>query len=129
TRDVCLSWGEVEEGWNGGEVGEKRGDVTEKEEKRKAGISGLNATVSAKLAGKKTLLLQVWDFDNIFSRKLKTRWTEPFTITLVFPYGTIELSQPDGPNFKVNGHRVKHYFGRDISQLVVPDLQTFHMDQ
>ncbi|GKE42229.1 hypothetical protein Tco_1469513, partial [Tanacetum coccineum] len=24
------------------------------------------------------------------------------------------LSQPDGPNFKVNGHRVKHYFGGDI---------------
>ncbi|GJY59000.1 reverse transcriptase domain-containing protein, partial [Tanacetum coccineum] len=38
----------------------------------------------------------------------------PFTITQVFPYGTIELSQPDGPNFKVNGHRVKHYFGGDI---------------
>ncbi|GJV21359.1 reverse transcriptase domain-containing protein [Tanacetum coccineum] len=33
-----------------------------------------------------------------------------FTITKIFPYGTIELSQPDGPNFKVNGHRVKHYF-------------------
>ncbi|GJV92876.1 DNA-directed DNA polymerase [Tanacetum coccineum] len=31
-----------------------------------------------------------------------------------FPYGTIELSQPDGPNFKVNGHRVKHYFRGDI---------------
>ncbi|GJR86933.1 putative ribonuclease H-like domain-containing protein [Tanacetum coccineum] len=30
------------------------------------------------------------------------------------PYKTIELSQPDGPNFKVNGHRVKHYFGGDI---------------
>nr|GEV81970.1 hypothetical protein [Tanacetum cinerariifolium] len=29
----------------------------------------------------------------------------------VFSYGTIELSQPNGPNFKVNGHRVKHYFG------------------
>ncbi|GJY84389.1 hypothetical protein Tco_0497765 [Tanacetum coccineum] len=38
----------------------------------------------------------------------------PFTITKVFPYGTIELSQPDGPNFKVNGHRVKHYFGWDL---------------
>nr|GEV27221.1 reverse transcriptase domain-containing protein [Tanacetum cinerariifolium] len=25
----------------------------------------------------------------------------PFTITQVFPYGTVELSQPDGPNFKV----------------------------
>nr|GEU61363.1 reverse transcriptase domain-containing protein [Tanacetum cinerariifolium] len=50
----------------------------------------------------------------IFSVKLKTRWLGPFTITKVFPYGTIELSQPDGLNFKVNGHRVKHYFGRDV---------------
>ncbi|GKE34350.1 reverse transcriptase domain-containing protein [Tanacetum coccineum] len=38
----------------------------------------------------------------------------PFTITKVFPYGTIELSQPDGPNFKLNGHRVKHYFREDL---------------
>nr|GEU48008.1 DNA-directed DNA polymerase [Tanacetum cinerariifolium] len=36
----------------------------------------------------------------IFSGKLKTRWSGPFTITQVFPYGTIELSQPNGPNFK-----------------------------
>nr|GEX04380.1 hypothetical protein [Tanacetum cinerariifolium] len=28
----------------------------------------------------------------IFSGKLKTRWSGPFTITQVFPYGTIELS-------------------------------------
>ncbi|GJR58252.1 reverse transcriptase domain-containing protein [Tanacetum coccineum] len=64
----------------------------------------------------------------IFSGKLKTRWSGPFTITQVFPYGTIELSQPDGPNFKVNGHRVKHYFGGDIPSKVVPDLQTIPMD-
>ncbi|GKB08828.1 reverse transcriptase domain-containing protein [Tanacetum coccineum] len=57
----------------------------------------------------------------IFSGKLKTRWSGPFTITKVFPYGTIELSQPDGPNFKVNGHCVKHYFGGDIPSKVVPD--------
>nr|GEU33990.1 reverse transcriptase domain-containing protein [Tanacetum cinerariifolium] len=37
----------------------------------------------------------------IFSRKLKTRWSGPFTITKVFPYGTVKLSQPDGQNFKV----------------------------
>nr|GFA18667.1 reverse transcriptase domain-containing protein [Tanacetum cinerariifolium] len=49
----------------------------------------------------------------IFSGKLKTRWSGPFTITKVFPYGTVELSQLDGPNFKMNGHRVKHYFGGD----------------
>nr|GEW49484.1 reverse transcriptase domain-containing protein [Tanacetum cinerariifolium] len=65
----------------------------------------------------------------IFFGKLKTRWSGPFTITKVFPYGTVELSQPDGPNFKVNGHCVKHYFGGDVSQLVVPDLQTFPMDK
>nr|GFC59187.1 reverse transcriptase domain-containing protein [Tanacetum cinerariifolium] len=28
----------------------------------------------------------------IFSGKLKTRWSGPFTITNVFPYGTVELS-------------------------------------
>nr|GEW26727.1 reverse transcriptase domain-containing protein [Tanacetum cinerariifolium] len=36
----------------------------------------------------------------IFSGKLKTRWTGPFTVAHVFPYGTIELSQANGPNFK-----------------------------
>ncbi|GKE92614.1 reverse transcriptase domain-containing protein [Tanacetum coccineum] len=58
----------------------------------------------------------------IFSGKLKTRWTGPFTVTQVFPYGTIELSSTNGPNFKVNGHRLKHYFGGDILPMVVPDL-------
>nr|GEX72171.1 reverse transcriptase domain-containing protein [Tanacetum cinerariifolium] len=66
---------------------------------------------------------------NIFSGKLKTRWTGPFTVTQVFPYGTVELSQNDGPNFKVNGHRLKRYFREDIPPIVVPDLQTFLKDQ
>ncbi|GKA03902.1 reverse transcriptase domain-containing protein [Tanacetum coccineum] len=58
----------------------------------------------------------------IFSGKLKTRWTGPFTVAQVFPYGIIKLSQTDGPNFKVNGHRLKHYFRGDIPPMVVPDL-------
>nr|GFB50709.1 reverse transcriptase domain-containing protein [Tanacetum cinerariifolium] len=53
----------------------------------------------------------------IFLRKLKTHWSGLFTITKVFPYGTVELSQPDGLNIKVNGHHVKHYFGGDVPQL------------
>ncbi|GJU56146.1 reverse transcriptase domain-containing protein [Tanacetum coccineum] len=65
----------------------------------------------------------------MFSGKLKSRWSGPFTITQVFPYGTVELSQNSGPNFKVNGHRIKHYFGGDVPQLVVPDLQTFPKDK
>ncbi|GJZ34452.1 reverse transcriptase domain-containing protein [Tanacetum coccineum] len=65
----------------------------------------------------------------MFSGKLKSRWSRPFTITQVFPYGTVELSQNSGPNFKVNGHRIKHYFGGDVPKLVVPDLQTFPKDK
>ncbi|GKF84514.1 hypothetical protein Tco_0249412, partial [Tanacetum coccineum] len=34
-----------------------------------------------------------------FSGKLKSRWSGPFTITEVFPYGTTKLSHPDGSNF------------------------------
>nr|GEU54572.1 DNA-directed DNA polymerase [Tanacetum cinerariifolium] len=63
----------------------------------------------------------------IFSGKLKTRWSGLFTITRVFPYGTIGLSQPNGLNFKVNGHRVKNYFGGDIPSNVAPDLHMFPM--
>nr|GEW10129.1 reverse transcriptase domain-containing protein [Tanacetum cinerariifolium] len=66
---------------------------------------------------------------NIFSGKLKTRWSGYFTITQVFPFGTVELSQPNGPNFKVNGHRVKHYFRGDIPSNVVLDLHMFPMDK
>ncbi|GKA12722.1 reverse transcriptase domain-containing protein [Tanacetum coccineum] len=60
----------------------------------------------------------------IFSGKIKTRWTGLFIVAQVFPYGTIELSQTDRPNFKVNGHRLKHYFEGDTPPMVVPDLQT-----
>ncbi|GJU13829.1 reverse transcriptase domain-containing protein [Tanacetum coccineum] len=59
----------------------------------------------------------------IFSGKLKSRWSGPFTVTHVFPYGTIELSQNSGPNFKVNGHRLKHYFGGDIPTEDFPDCE------
>ncbi|GJT55863.1 reverse transcriptase domain-containing protein [Tanacetum coccineum] len=59
----------------------------------------------------------------IFSGKLKTRWSGPFIITQVIPYGTVELSQNSGPNFKVNGHRLKHYFGGDVPQFDFPDCE------
>ncbi|GJT35582.1 reverse transcriptase domain-containing protein [Tanacetum coccineum] len=59
---------------------------------------------------------------NIFLGKLKSHWSGPFTISQVYPYGTVKLSQTDGLNFKVNGHRLKHYFGGDIPHMVVPNL-------
>ncbi|GKA07805.1 reverse transcriptase domain-containing protein [Tanacetum coccineum] len=64
----------------------------------------------------------------IFSGKLKSRWSGPFTITEVYPYGIAKLSHTDGSNFKVNSHRLKHYYGGDTPPLVIPDLQTFPKD-
>nr|GFB44787.1 reverse transcriptase domain-containing protein [Tanacetum cinerariifolium] len=65
----------------------------------------------------------------ILSGKLKTHWSGPFTICHVFPYGSVKLSQTDGPNFNVNGHRLKHYFGEDIPKMVDPALETFPKDK
>ncbi|GJS27534.1 reverse transcriptase domain-containing protein [Tanacetum coccineum] len=64
----------------------------------------------------------------ILSGKLKSRWSDSFIIIEVFPYGTFELSQPDGTNFNVIGHRIKHYLGGDIPASDVPDLQ-IHSDE
>ncbi|GKA97241.1 reverse transcriptase domain-containing protein [Tanacetum coccineum] len=65
----------------------------------------------------------------MFSGKLKSCWSGPFTIAHVFPYGIVELSQNSRPNFKVNGHRIKHYFRGDVPKLVVLDLQTVPKDK
>nr|GEV00512.1 reverse transcriptase domain-containing protein [Tanacetum cinerariifolium] len=58
----------------------------------------------------------------IFSRKLKTSWSGPFTITEVYPYGTAKLSHADGSNFKVNCHRLKQYYGGDVPPMEIPNL-------
>ncbi|GJW55435.1 reverse transcriptase domain-containing protein [Tanacetum coccineum] len=57
-----------------------------------------------------------------------SRWSGPFTITEVYPYGTAKLSHADGSNLKVNCHRLKHYYGGDTPLMVIPDLQTFPKD-
>nr|GFA56396.1 reverse transcriptase domain-containing protein [Tanacetum cinerariifolium] len=65
---------------------------------------------------------------NIFSGKLKSRWSGPFTISEIYPYGTAKLIHPDGCNFKVNCHRLKHYHGRDPPPLEIPVVTTFPND-
>nr|GEZ19100.1 reverse transcriptase domain-containing protein [Tanacetum cinerariifolium] len=68
----------------------------------------------------------------IFSGKLKSRWSGPFTIAKVYPYGTAKLVHSDGSNFKVNCHRLKHYHGGDtpplefqISKRFTPVIEVF----
>nr|GEZ05965.1 reverse transcriptase domain-containing protein [Tanacetum cinerariifolium] len=60
----------------------------------------------------------------IFSGKLKSRWSGPFTIAEVYPYGTAKLVHSDGSNFKVNCHHLKHYYGGDTPPFEIPDFQT-----
>ncbi|XP_016439833.1 uncharacterized protein LOC107765677 [Nicotiana tabacum] len=48
----------------------------------------------------------------LFPGKLKSRWSGPFGVVRVTPYGAIELRALNGEsNFLVNGHKVKHYWG------------------
>nr|GFB44854.1 reverse transcriptase domain-containing protein [Tanacetum cinerariifolium] len=64
----------------------------------------------------------------IFLGKLKSRWSGPFTISEIYPYGTAKLIHPDGCYFKVNCHRLKHYHGGDPPPLEIPDVHTFPKD-
>ncbi|GJS44666.1 reverse transcriptase domain-containing protein [Tanacetum coccineum] len=68
----------------------------------------------------------LWAFRTAFKTpigcKLKSYWSGPFTVSEVFPYGTVELSQLNGPNFTVNRHRIKYYYGGDIPVMDVSDL-------
>ena len=45
----------------------------------------------------------------LFPGKLKSRWSGPFKVVKVYPYGAIEISNDKGETFKVNGHRLKPY--------------------
>nr|GEX93091.1 reverse transcriptase domain-containing protein [Tanacetum cinerariifolium] len=38
-------------------------------------------------------------------------------------FNVVELSQANGPNFKLNSHRVKHYFEGDVPQLDCSDCE------
>ncbi|XP_048229108.1 uncharacterized protein LOC125369877 [Ricinus communis] len=45
----------------------------------------------------------------LFPSKLKSRWSGSFVVKQVFPYGTVELHHLEKGDFKVNGHKLKHY--------------------
>nr|GEZ09438.1 reverse transcriptase domain-containing protein [Tanacetum cinerariifolium] len=64
----------------------------------------------------------------IFSGKLKSRWSGPFTIADVYQYEIAKLVHTDGSNFKVNCHRLKHYHRGDTPPLEIPDFQMFPKD-
>nr|GEZ34260.1 reverse transcriptase domain-containing protein [Tanacetum cinerariifolium]GFA12613.1 reverse transcriptase domain-containing protein [Tanacetum cinerariifolium] len=64
----------------------------------------------------------------IFSGKLKSWLSGPFTISKIYLYRTAKLTHSDGSNFKVNCHRLKHYHRGDPPPLEIPDIHTFSKD-
>ena len=60
----------------------------------------------------------------LFPRKLKSRWSRPFEITQVFPYGVVEVVNARNELFNVNGQRLKSYLAGEI----VPKRLICHLD-
>ncbi|XP_009789162.2 uncharacterized protein [Nicotiana sylvestris] len=59
----------------------------------------------------------------LFSGKLKSKWSSPFKVVDVSPFGAVELESEDGlRTFKVNVQRVKHYLGTDGEKHLVEQL-------
>ncbi|XP_062085624.1 uncharacterized protein LOC133791721 [Humulus lupulus] len=52
----------------------------------------------------------------LFLGKLKSRWSGPYTVVKVFPYGVVEVSNEKKGTFKVNGQRLKPYLGGPYDQ-------------
>jgi len=47
---------------------------------------------------------------HLFSGKLKSRWTGPFIVKIVFPHGTVEISDTkNGNDFKINSQCLKPF--------------------
>ena len=47
---------------------------------------------------------------HLFPGKLKPKWIGPFVVKNVYPYGDVEIENPnDDVTFKVNGQRLKPY--------------------
>ena len=48
----------------------------------------------------------------LFPRKLKSKWSGPFTVVSSTQFGAVTLITSNHEEFKVNGQRLKHYLGR-----------------
>ncbi|XP_070020844.1 uncharacterized protein [Nicotiana sylvestris] len=67
--------------------------------------------------GDLVLLFNSWL--RLFPGKLKSKWSRPFEVVLVTPFGALDLKNKNGEIFRFNGHKVKHYLVKfDYSHVV-----------
>ncbi|XP_074376970.1 uncharacterized protein LOC141718486 [Apium graveolens] len=68
--------------------------------------------------GQKVLLYN--SYLRLFLGKLKSRWSGPFTVKIVFPHGAVEnFDTHQDQAFKLNGKRLKHYYGETVNRELV----------
>ena len=51
----------------------------------------------------------------LFPGKLRSRWTGPFVVRVVFPHGEVEIEDSKNVVFKVNGQRLKPFLKMPVS--------------
>ncbi|CAA7047521.1 unnamed protein product [Microthlaspi erraticum] len=59
----------------------------------------------------------------LFPGKLRSKWSGPFKIHEVLPYGSLTLLNQEGKEFTVNGHRCKPYLGMTPTEEIITPLQ------
>ena len=52
----------------------------------------------------------------LFPRKLKSRWSGPYIVIEVTPFGAVTLKSNSGNEFKVNDQILKHYLGGNLNE-------------
>ncbi|GJW30716.1 reverse transcriptase domain-containing protein [Tanacetum coccineum] len=52
----------------------------------------------------------------MYPGKLKSKWSGPNIVKMVYPHGAIEITDRDGVSFKVNGQRLKKYYEGNIKK-------------
>ncbi|GJW81556.1 hypothetical protein Tco_0145531 [Tanacetum coccineum] len=52
----------------------------------------------------------------MYPRKLKSKWSGPNIVKMVYPHGPIKITDRDGVSFKVNGQRLKKYYEGNIDK-------------
>ncbi|XP_062085909.1 uncharacterized protein LOC133792017 [Humulus lupulus] len=49
--------------------------------------------------------------------QLKSHWSGPFTVVKFYPFGAVDVQEEQsGREFKVNGQRLKHYWGGEVDR-------------
>ncbi|XP_070054779.1 uncharacterized protein [Nicotiana tomentosiformis] len=48
----------------------------------------------------------------MFPEKLRSKWSGPFEVVHVIPFGTLDLKNKNDEVFRLNGHQLKHYLGK-----------------